>query len=111
MKKNKIYLSVIILALIVGFISGCETTPTESCEQDEICSGKTVTACCTETSCYYEYNGVQYGDDAASLAALAAALGCTQASAANYKEDIDNLVLRLEALGEIARTQSISNSK
>ena len=109
MKKNKIYLSVIILALIVGFISGCETTPTESCEQDEICSGKTVTACCTETSCYYEYNGVQYGDDAESLARLAAALGC--ASAMNYNEGIDNLILRLEAIGEIARNQSISNLK
>ena len=109
MKKIKIYLPIILLGLFIVFSSGCETTPAESCEQDEICSGKTVTACCTETSCYYEYNGVQYGDDAESLARLAAALGC--ASALNYKEEIDNLILRLEALGEIARNQSISNLK
>ena len=109
MKRAKIYLQIIFLGLFIAFISGCTTTPQETCEQDEICSGKTVTACCTETSCYYEYNGVQYGDDAESLARLAAALGC--ASAKNYNEDIGNLILRIEALGEIARTQSISNIK
>ena len=111
MKRAKIYLQIIFLGLFMTIISGCTTTPEESCEQDEICTGKTVTACCTETSCYYEYNGVQYGDDAESLAKLAAALGCTNASAVTFKEDISDLILRLEALGEIARTQSISNSK
>jgi hypothetical protein len=108
MKKATFYLPVFVLGLFLIFISGCVTTPEESCEQDEICAGKTVTVCCTDTNCYYEYNGVKYGDDTESLAALAAALGCTQASAPTFKEDISDLVLRLESLGEIARSQSIN---
>ena len=111
MKRAKIYLPIILLGLFIAFIPGCATTPEESCEQDEICTGKTVTACCTDTNCYYEYNGVEYGDDKESMAKLAAALGCTSAIAPNYKEEISDLVLRIEALGEIARTQSISNLK
>lgn len=107
MKKSKIYLPFILLGLFVAFISGCETTPVESCEQDEICVGKTVTACCSESECYYEYDGIQYGDDKESLAALAVALGCTQTSAASFNDDIIDLTLRLKALGEIARNQSI----
>jgi len=105
MKRAKIYLPIVLLGLFIVFMSGCDTTPTESCEQDEICVGKTVTACCSDNNgCYYEYNGVEYADDAESMAKLAAALGCTQASALTYKEDIKYLVLRLEALGELART-------
>jgi len=105
MKRVKIYLLLVFLGVSISIIPSCETTPIESCEQDEICAGKTVTACCSDNNgCYYEYNGVQYGDDAASLAKLAAALGCTQASALTYKEDIKYLFLRLEALGELART-------
>lgn len=108
MKRATFYLSVFFLGIFLVFVSGCETTPTESCEQDEICTGKTVTACCTTTSCYYEFNGIQYGDDAESLARLAAALGCAQASAATFKEDIGDLILRIEALGEIARSQNLN---
>lgn len=108
MKRATFYLSVFFLGIFLVFVSGCETTPTESCEQDEICTGKTVTACCTATSCYYEFNGIQYGDDAESLARLAAALGCAQASAATFKEDIGDLILRIEALGEIARSQNLN---
>lgn len=103
-KASSFILIVSLFGFFLTFISGCETTPPESCEQDEICTGKSVTACCTDANCYYEYNGVQYGDDATSLASLAVALGCTQASAPTYKEDIDYLVLRLQTLGEIART-------
>jgi ADP-ribosylglycohydrolase len=95
------------MGIFMIFISGCDTTPTESCEQEEICVGKSVTACCTETNCYYEFNGVEYGDDTQSMLNLANALGCTQASDPTYKEDIDDLVLRLEALGEITRAQAI----
>lgn len=102
-KANSFFLTVFLFGFFLIFISGCDTTPTESCEQDEICTGKSVTACCSDADCYYEFNGVQYGDDAASMASLAVALGCTQASAPTYQEDIDDLVLRLQALGEIAR--------
>ncbi len=104
MKKAKIYFPIFLMGLFVTFLASCTTIPAETCEQDEICTGKSVTACCTETSCYYEYNGVEYGDDTESKKKLAAALGCTQASAPTFNEDIQNIVLRLEALGEIART-------
>lgn len=107
MKKATFYLPVFLLGIFLIFVSGCETTPAETCEQDEICSGKKVTACCTATNCFYEYNGVEYGDDAESLARLAAALGCAQASAPTLKEDISDLILRIEALGQIAREQAV----
>ncbi len=108
MKRATFYLSVLFLGVFIAIVSGCTTTPTESCEEDEICSGKKVTACCSDTECYYEYNGVKYGDDAASLAKLTTDLGCTQASLPTYKEDIADLVLRLQALGEIAKTKQKS---
>ncbi|HRX12849.1 MAG TPA: hypothetical protein P5210_14405 [Draconibacterium sp.] len=103
MKKAAFYLPAFVFGLLLVIISGCTTTPVENCEQDEICTGKTVTACCNEDECYYEFNGVKYGNDAASMAKLATDLGCTQASAPNFKEEIGDLILRLEALGEIAR--------
>lgn len=111
MKKSAFYLSVLLFGIFLAFVSGCSTTPEETCEQDEICTGKTVTACCSENDCYYEYNGVKYGDDAESVARLATDLGCTQASAPTFKEDIGDLILRLQALGEIARTTQESTLK
>jgi len=107
MKRAKIYLLLIFLGLFLGTNYSCEITPDNSCEQDEICPGKSVTACCSSTSCYYVYNGVEYGDDANSMAKLAVALGCTQGSAPTFKEDIDALILRLQALGDFARAQSM----
>lgn len=111
MKKSAFYFSVLVLGMFLVFIAGCTTTPQESCEQDEICTGKNVTACCSDTECYYEFNGVKYGDDAESLARLATDLGCTQASAPTFKEDIGDLILRLQALGETARTTQESTLK
>jgi hypothetical protein len=108
MKKSAFYLSVLLLGIFLAFVSGCSTTPEETCEQDEICTGKNVTACCSDVECYYEFNGVKYGDDAESLARLATDLGCTQASAPGFEEEIGDLVLRLQALGEIAKTNQKS---
>lgn len=109
MKKTAFYLPAFLLVLFFAFISGCETVPQETCEQDEICVGKSVTACCSDSNCYYEYNGVQYGDDAQSLANLAAALGCTYTGSANYEQEIKDIILRIESLGEIARTNKFQN--
>lgn len=102
MKQTTFYLAALVFTFF-SLLSGCTTTPEESCEQDEICSGKMVTACCTTTECYYEYNGVKYGDDDASMAQLAAALGCTSAMADTYQDDLDRLILRLQSLSEIAQ--------
>ena len=107
MKKAIVYLHLIFLGTFFVFLSGCVTEPLETCEEDEICEGKTVQACCTDTKCYYIYNGVEYGDDAASLERLATDLGCAKAGSLTFKEDIDDLILRLEALSEIARTESV----
>jgi len=109
MKRANIYLPVLMFGLFFIFISGCTTTPTESCVQEDFCPGKTVTACCTDTECSFEYNGVKYGDDQESKDKLADLLGCVQASAPTYKEDISDLVLRLDALSEIARSNSIKH--
>ena len=107
MKKAALYLPFLLTGIFLIFISGCETTPAESCEQEDICVGKSVTACCTENNCYYEFNGVKYGDDAQSLSNLANALGCTNASAPNYDAEISDLILRLQNLSEIAKTNII----
>ena len=106
MKRTPFYLSVFILGIFVALISACEITPEESCEEDEICAGKTVTVCCDEIECYYEYNGVKYGDDAASLERLANDLGCTYTGIAAYETEIKDLILRLESLAEIAGTKN-----
>ncbi len=104
MKKAAFYLSALLLGVFLVFVSGCTTTPEESCEQEEICTGKIVTACCNEDECYYEYNGVKYSKDSESITKLATDLGCTQASLPTYKEDISDLILRIEALGEFVKT-------
>ena len=105
MKKAVLNLPVFLLGMFLVLVSGCVEDPLETCEEDEICAGKFVQACCSPTRCYYVYNGVEYGDDAASLAKLAADLGCAVAKTETYEKDIDDLILRLEALSEIARTQ------
>lgn len=110
MKKAAFYLPAFLLGIFLIFISGCTTTPEENCEQDEICAGKTVTACCGDAGCYYEYNGKTYGDDAESQTQLAKDLGCTFSGMATYEEDIQDLILRLESLREISRT-AISDKK
>jgi hypothetical protein len=107
MKKAKLYSPSFFLGMFLILISACLPENQQSCEVDEICDGKSVQACCTDVRCYYIYNGVEYGDDAASLERLATALGCAKSGSLTFKEDIDDLVLRLEALGEIARTQAI----
>lgn len=103
MSRLPFYFSVLILGVFVALISGCETIPLEECEQEEICAGKTVTACCDEIECYYMYNGVKYNDDADSLTQLAKDLNCTFTGMADYDAEIGNLVLQINALGELAR--------
>lgn len=107
MKKYKFLLPLVVLGLFFIFNAGCEVEPVESCEQDEICTGKSVTACCTETECYYTFNDKKYGDDAESLAQLATDLGCATASGANYQEDIEILIYKLAVLSEKARLKTL----
>ena len=110
MNRTPFYFSVIILFTFVALISGCDMNTLETCEEDEICEGKTVMACCNDMECYYTYNGKKYGDDPDSLAQLARDLGCTFSGMANYDTEIETLVLQLNALRELAKS-NISKTK
>lgn len=109
MKKRGSLLSIMILAIGFAFTTGCDSTPQESCEQDEICTGKSVTACCTDNECYYTFDGKKYGDDAESLAELAAALGCTNGSLPTYEQDLNSIYERLAILSEMAHLSFIKH--
>lgn len=102
MKKLKHVIPALLVGIMVFMLSACEATPEESCEEDKICEGKTVTACCTDDECYYTYNGVKYGDDADSLIELANALGCTSASSPEYNQEIQEIMSRLVGLSQNA---------
>lgn len=104
MTRTPFYYSVFILLTFVALISGCDMETLETCEEDEICTGKFVTACCNEVECYYMYDGKKYGDDADSLTQLAKDLGCTFSGMSNYETEIGNLVLQINALGEFAKS-------
>jgi hypothetical protein len=101
-KRVLLLLPVVALFGIILFSQiGCDSNPLESCEQEEICTGKSVTACCTEgSSCKYTFNGKVYSED--ELTQLAKDLGCTSRKSTCYDEEIVELVSRLEALMERA---------
>lgn len=105
MKRNFLSAAVLLTVVFLAFVSGCEPIADETCEQDEICTGKSVTVCCSDSGCYYQYNGIQYADDPQSLAKLAADLGCTYALNPNYEQEIKDIILKLEALGEYTRSK------
>ena len=76
MKKKIFGITFILLGVFSAVWYSCETNkdPEETCLQDEICEGKLVTACCTETECVKKYNGQEYTED--QLGQLAEDLGC-----------------------------------
>ena len=107
MKRTTFYLSLLILGTFLSLATDCDLNSLEECEQDEICTGKFVTACCNDVECYYMYNGKKYGDDAASLEQLARDLGCTFVGMADYDSEIQDIVLRLTALKEFTKSNLI----
>lgn len=107
MKRAQFYLSLLILGTFISLATDCNMNSLETCEQDEICAGKTVSVCCGEIDCYYTYNGKRYEDDAASITQLAKDLGCTFTGMADYETDIQDLVLRLNALKEFTKNNII----
>ncbi len=109
MKRATFYLSLLILGTFISLATDCDMNSLEQCEQDEICAGKFVSACCNEVECYYMYNGKKYNDDAESLAQLARDLGCTFTGMADYETDIQDLILRLKALKEFAKSNLIES--
>ena len=96
-------LPVVALGLVFFLHISCKSNPLESCEQDEICTGKSVTACCTEgAACVYTYNGKKYTES--EMDQLSKDLGCTSKKSACYEDELAELRSRLEALMERAHS-------
>ena len=97
MKKAFLLLSIVFLGLLLTTYYSCETDPEETCEQDEICENKFVTACCTEDECVYKYNGKEYTED--QLGQLAEDLGCASAKTLKSgSDDLSGVIEKLKAL-------------
>jgi hypothetical protein len=100
MKKTIFLLSVVFLGFLATTWYGCEGGPEETCEQDEICEGKFVTACCTENECVYKYNGKEYRED--EIEQLAIDLGCGTAvvglKSGSQENDLSGVIEQLKAL-------------
>ena len=102
MKRLSMYLSILCMGLLFVVNTGCEEEAAESCEQEEICEGKEVTACCEGDVCYYTYDGKKYQES--EIAQLALDLNCT--SAVNIEDlKLDDLKAELFLLVELARAQ------
>jgi hypothetical protein len=100
MKKTFYLLSVILLGILVTTWYSCEAVPEETCEQDEICENKFVTACCTENECVYKYNGKEYTED--QIDQLAEDLGCGTSAvvlkSGSQENDLSGVIGQLKTL-------------
>jgi hypothetical protein len=107
MKKTIFLLSAILLGIAVTTWYSCETDPEETCEQDEICEAKFVTACCTDNECVYKYNGKEYSED--QVGQLAKDLGCDavneEMESESQKKALASVVDQLKALMAKTREQ------
>ncbi len=88
----------------------CETTPAESCEQQDMndimsCGAeKIVEVCCTEgAACVYHFNGKDYPDSSDGLNDLADALGCNYKSSEANEAQRELIIKHLIELMERAR--------
>jgi hypothetical protein len=109
MKKSISLLSVILLGILVTMIFSCKKDSKETCQQDEICTEKFVTACCTDSVCVYKYNGHEYTED--QVGQLADDLGCTSKKAlksTGEEDDLSDVVSQLKAL--MSRVQNLTKS-
>ena len=106
MKKKLFIPFLVILTSVFALTLSCDEDPQESCEEEEICDGKDVIACCTSDSdgditCVYKYNGKEYKES--EIDDLADDLGCTSSISKTYKEDIAQIVTSLENLMDKVR--------
>jgi hypothetical protein len=105
MKKSIILLSLLSITAFFIAIYSCKVDSKETCQQDEICTSKFVSACCTNDVCTYTYDGKEYSED--EIDQLAKDLGCG-GSALSYKSagDLQSVVVRLKEL--MSRVRCIS---
>lgn len=98
MKKGFLIFSLLLLGSLIFIITNCEKDPAEYCEQDEICTDKFVTVCCTEDQCVYKYNGNEYPDSNEGRDQLAEALGCPSTKSTSYENDMTAIIIQLQEL-------------
>ncbi len=100
MKKTIYLLGVVLLGILVTTLYKCETDPEETCQQDEICEAKFVTACCTQNECVYKFNGKEYAED--EIDQLAIDLGCEPSAvilkSGIQENDLSGVIEQLKAL-------------
>ncbi len=97
MKKGRIYLMLLIMGLFAFTLSNCgETEPLESCAQEEFCTGKNVSSCCTEDACVYKYDGKEYSEGEETQ--LYNDLGCTGGGSRVASEQEEQVIYTLKAL-------------
>jgi hypothetical protein len=108
MKKTIFLLSIVFLGILMTTYYSCETNPEETCYQDEICTDKFVTACCTEDKCVYKYNGKEYTED--EIDQLEKDMGCGGAAVSLKSAGEDNdrsaVIERLKALMERVKKET-----
>ncbi|MFY0627430.1 MAG: hypothetical protein JXR07_14105 [Reichenbachiella sp.] len=76
--KNNIGVALIVFSAF--FLTFCGEEDEETCSADDFCSETvTVTVCCTDGSCVYQYDGEEYPDTDQGLDDLTDALACTTA--------------------------------
>ena len=96
MKKTILILGIIIIGTLITVWNACETDSKETCQQDEICTDKFVTACCTDNDCVYKYNGKEYAES--EIDQLATELGCSAKKSTGENDDLSGVIERLKAL-------------
>ena len=98
MKRDFLLFTYLFIGCIVLIITSCEDDPTESCEQEEICEAKVVTACCTEDRCVYKWDGKEYPEE--DIDQLADDLGCAAVSikSTDYDSDMAAIINQLQIL-------------
>ncbi|MBK3516521.1 hypothetical protein [Carboxylicivirga marina] len=108
MNKIFFYLAFLFVGLFVATSVGCTSDPEEVCEQYEACENTATTCCTDETSCYYEYNGVEYPDTEKGLEDLLAAM-CPQSSKAEIRSMRSELKSKTSKLINEARQAALCN--
>ena len=102
MKAINFFIMIITISLLSITFTNCGETDNESCKQDEICTGKNVTSCCTSDNvCVFKYNGKEYTEDQVDL--LADDLGCTGGGARVAAAEKEQLMNQLQELLNQAR--------
>jgi hypothetical protein len=107
MKKTIFLIAVLFITVLAATWYSCgDTNPLETCEQDEICTDKYVTACCTNNVCVYKYNGNVYTEN--QLDDLATELGCSSVKSAGEDDDMSGVINSLKALLDRVRKNNQS---